>query len=297
MARKKYKITPQGYITIGAAVILLVALIILLSVTNCFGACSGKEGAVDLPSPTATATPTAEPASTPLPSSASGGLLPIITPNVSGAAGASPDASAGITGDVPASGTPGTGTATPASVTPSPSPTAEGLKEDPKALKKPTNAMVKEAGAGELSGNDVNLRQGPSTKTPIVIQNMKRGTELTLYTTDGDFYFVKVNSAKKYGYVAKKFVKVTKAIGAGDTKEDLSDQPEDTVLGTITASKLAIREKPSTDAKAIGEYYKDKKVYIYYKEGDFYYVKVAGTKTKGYMAAKFIKASGEVKSK
>lgn len=287
MARKKYKITPQGYITIGAAVILLIALIILLSVTNCFGACSGKEGAVDLPSPTATATPTAEPASTPLPSSTSGGLLPIITPNVNGAAGASPDVS----------GTLGTGTATPASVTPSPSPTAEGLKEDPKALKKPTNAMVKEAGAGELSGNDVNLRQGPSTKTPIVIQNMKRGTELTLYTTDGDFYFVKVNSAKKYGYVAKKFVKVTKAIGAGDTKEDLSDQPEDTVLGTITASKLAIREKPSTDAKAIGEYYKDKKVYIYYKEGDFYYVKVAGTKTKGYMAAKFIKASGEVKSK
>lgn len=287
MARKKYKITPQGYITIGAAVILLIALIILLSVTNCFDACSGKEGAVDLPSPTATATPTAEPASTPLPSSTSGGLLPIITPNVSGAAGASPDVS----------GTLGTGTATPASVTPSPSPTAEGLKEDPKALKKPTNAMVKEAGAGELSGNDVNLRQGPSTKTPIVIQNMKRGTELTLYTTDGDFYFVKVNSAKKYGYVAKKFVKVTKAIGAGDTKEDLSDQPEDTVLGTITASKLAIREKPSTDAKAIGEYYKDKKVYIYYKEGDFYYVKVAGTKTKGYMAAKFIKASGEVKSK
>ena len=287
MARKKYKITPQGYITIGAAVILLIALIILLSVTNCFGACSGKEGAVDLPSPTATATPTAEPASTPLPSSTSGGLLPIITPNVSGAAGASPDVS----------GTLGTGTATPASVTPSPSPTAEGLKEDPKALKKPTNAMVKEAGAGELSGNDVNLRQGPSTKTPIVIQNMKRGTELTLYTTDGDFYFVKVNSAKKYGYVAKKFVKVTKAIGTGDTKEDLSDQPEDTVLGTITASKLAIREKPSTDAKAIGEYYKDKKVYIYYKEGDFYYVKVAGTKTKGYMAAKFIKASGEVKSK
>lgn len=287
MARKKYKITPQGYITIGAAVILLIALIILLSVTNCFGACSGKEGAVDLPSPTATATPTAEPASTPLPSSTSGGLLPIITPNVSGAASASPDVS----------GTLGTGTATPASVTPSPSPTAEGLKEDPKALKKPTNAMVKEAGAGELSGNDVNLRQGPSTKTPIVIQNMKRGTELTLYTTDGDFYFVKVNSAKKYGYVAKKFVKVTKAIGAGDTKEDLSDQPENTVLGTITASKLAIREKPSTDAKAIGEYYKDKKVYIYYKEGDFYYVKVAGTKTKGYMAAKFIKASGEVKSK
>ena len=101
MARKKYKITPQGYITIGAAVILLIALIILLSVTNCFGACSGKEGAVDLPSPTATATPTAEPASTPLPSSSSGGLLPIITPNVSGAAGASPDVS----------GTLGTGTA------------------------------------------------------------------------------------------------------------------------------------------------------------------------------------------
>ena len=179
MARKKYKITPQGYITIGAAVILLIALIILLSVTNCFGACSGKEGAVDLPSPTATATPTAEPASTPLPSSTSGGLLPIITPNVSGAAGASPDVS----------GTLGTGTATPASVTPSPSPTAEGLKEDPKALKKPTNAMVKEAGAGELSGNVSKVAFMPPRRFPICILNKS----LYFTITSEAIYFVRDN--------------------------------------------------------------------------------------------------------
>lgn len=296
MSRKKYRITPQGYVTIGASVILLIAILILLAATNCFGACAGEEG-IDLPdqSPTATApTATETPAA---PTSTGGSVLPIITPSTtSGTEGISTPASSDA-------GTVATNSAAP-EVTNSPAPTntpvgTAELKKDPDALSKPTNSMVKNAASGKLSGKGVNLRQGPSTSTPIVIENMEKGTELTVYTSDGDFYFVKVNAAKKYGYVAKKFVKLTSDFGEADSenKEDLSDQPDDTVLGTITASKLAIREKASTDSKAIGEYTKGKKVYIYYKEGDFYYVKVAGTKTKGYMAAKYIKASGDVPKK
>lgn len=296
MSRKKYRITPQGYVTIGASVILLIAVIILLAATSCFGACAGEEG-IELPSGSPTAAVPAATDTPATPSSTGGSVLPVITPSTTSGTQGVTTPSASDVGTVP------TDSSAPA-VTNSPAPTntpvgTAELKKDPDALSKPTNSMVKNAASGVLSGKGVNLRQGPSTSTPIVIEEMEKGTELTVYTSDGDFYFVKVNSAKKYGYVAKKFVKLTSDFGEADSenKEDLSDQPDDTVLGTITASKLAIREKASTDSKAIGEYYKDKKVYIYYKEGDFYYVKVAGTKVKGYMAAKYIKASGDVPKK
>lgn len=297
MSRKKYRITPQGYVTIGATVILLIAIIILLAATSCFGACKGAEDSVDLPSQSPTPPAPSDTAHSDAPNSTGGNLLPVITPSVS-------DGTQPITTPAPSDGgnLPAGSPAPAATNSPAPTDAPAGtpeLKKDPDALSKPTNSMVKKAASAELSGNDVNLRQGPSTSTPIVIENMKRGTELTVYTTDGDFYFVKVNSAEKYGYVAKRFVKLTSDFGEADseTKEDLSDQPEDTVLGTITASKLAIRKGASTSSKAIGEYYEGKKVYIYYKEGDFYYVKVAGTKVTGYMAAQYIKASGEVKKK
>ena len=294
MSKKKYRITPQGYVTIGATVILLIAIIILLAATSCFGACKGEEESLELPSQSPTAPVSTDQPS--MPSSTGGSVLPVITPATGDAQPVETPASSNA-GALPAeSPTPGSTDA------PTPTNAPEGtpeLKKDPDALSKPTNSMVKNAASAELSGNDVNLRQGPSTSTPIVIEGMKRGTELTVYTTDGDFYFVKVNEAKKYGYVAKRFVKLTSDFGEADSenKEDLSDQPEGTVLGTITASKLALRKEASTSAKAIDEYYKDKKVYIYYQEGDFYYVKVAGTKNTGYMAAKYIKASGEVKKK
>lgn len=295
MSRKKYRITPQGYVTIGATFILLIAIIILLAATSCFGACSGEEDSVNLPSESPSPTVPAA-TGTATPTSTGGSVLPVITPSTtSGIQSASPAVS--DPGVLPTDSTAPESTNTPVP-TATPAGTPE-LKKDPDALSKPTNSMVKNAASGKLSGKGVNLRQGPSTNTPIVIEDMEKGTELTVYTADGDFYFVKVNSAKKYGYVAKKFVKLISDFGEADSenKEDLSDQPDDTVLGTVTASKLAIREKASTDSKALGEYTKGKKVYIYYKEGDFYYVKVAGTKIKGYMAAKYIKASGEVKSK
>ncbi len=297
MSRKKYRITPQGYVTIGATVILLIAIIILLAATSCFGACKGAEDSVDLPSQSPTAPAPSDAAHSDAPSSTGGSLLPVITPSIADGTQTITTPSPSDGGNLPAGSPESAATDSPAP-TDAPAGTPE-LKKDPDALSKPTNSMVKKAASAELSGNDVNLRQGPSTDTPIVIENMKRGTELTVYTTDGDFYFVKVNDAKKYGYVAKRFVKLTSDFGEAEseTKEDLSDQPEDTVLGTITASKLAIRKEASTGSKAIGEYYEGKKVYIYYKEGDFYYVKVAGTKVTGYMAAKYIKASGEVKKK
>ena len=76
-----------------------------------------------------------------------------------------------------------------------------------------------------------------------------------------------------------------------------SSDLEGTVRGTITSSNLALREGPGVTSKSLGQYYEGKLVYIYYQEGDYYYVLVAGTDVKGYMSAQFIKVDGEVSKK
>ena len=161
--------------------------------------------------------------------------------------------------ETPAPDTPDPGTAS------SPAPTVP-LSDDPNALTEPTAEMI--AGAAE----------GKLTKSA--------GTKLTVYAEDGEFYFLQVVETKKYGYIAKKFVKLLSALG--ETSNG-NDQPEGTVRGTITSSNLALREGPGVTNKSLGQYYEGKLAYIFHQEGDYYYVLVAGTDVKGYMSAQFIK--------
>ena len=256
--RKKLIITREGYLVLAAAGVLLLALIIVAFATKGFGACSGKKAAAASsspaaseyhPAPTATPKPTAEPT------------------------------------DVPVEETPEAVDTPDPSATDTPEPTVP-LSDDPNALLEPTAEMIAGAAEGKLTKSGVNMRQGPSTNTTIISTGLKSGTKLTVYAEDGDFYFVLVNETKKYGYIAKKFVKLLSALGETSTG---SDQPEGTVRGTISSSNLALREGPGVTNKSLGQYYEGKLVYIFYQEGDYYYVQVAGTDVKGYMSSQFIK--------
>lgn len=264
--RKKLIITREGYLFLAAVGVLLLALIIIAIATKGFGACSSDRAveATDLPSaseyhPAPTVAPTDTPEATEPPVEE--------TPEVE----ETPDPNA----------------------TDTPAPTAV-LEDDPEALLEPTAEMIAGAAEGKLIKSGVNMRQGPSTDTTLVSTGLKSGTKLTVYTEDGDFYFVLVNETKKYGYIAKKFVKLLTPLG--ETSNG-SDQPEGTVKGTITSSNLALREGPGVTNKSLGQYYEGKLVYIFYQEGDYYYVQVAGTDVKGYMSAQFIKADGEIPPK
>lgn len=256
--RKKLIITREGYLFLAAVGVLLLALIIVAIFTKGFGACSGNAGAeatgspapsVYNPAPTATPKPTPEDTEPPVEETPE----PVDTPDPS--------------------------------ATDTPAPT-EPLADDPNALLEPTAEMIAGAAEGKLTKSGVNMRQGPSTNTTIISTGLKSGTKLTVYTEDGDFYFVLVNETKKYGYIAKKFVKLLSTLGETSTG---SDQPEGTVRGTISSSNLALREGPGVTNKSLGQYYEGKLVYIFYQEGDYYYVLVAGTDVKGYMSAQFIK--------
>ena len=262
--RKKLIITREGYYVLAAIGVLLLALIIIAIATKGFGACSKKQEATSAtpeasayhPAPTATPRPTPEE----------------VKPT-----------------DVD---TPDPGTTDPdATNAPTPTPV---LENDPNALIEPTAEMIAGAAEGKLIKSGVNMRQGPSTLTPIVASNLRSGSKLTVYALDGDFYFLMVNEVQKYGYIKKDFVKLLSALGEVSTT---SDQPEGTIKGTITSVNLTLREGPGVTNKSLGQFYEGKLVYIYYQEGDYYYVMVAGTELKGYMSAQFIKAEGTVPPK
>ena len=254
--RKKLIITREGYIFLAAVGVLLLALIIVAVATKGFGACNKKAAAAPSASPAASEyhpAPTAAPTETP----------EVIEPTDTPEPEETPDPDA----------------------TEAPTPTPV-LETDPDALLEPTAEMIAGAAQGQLIKSGVNMRQGPSTNTPIIATGLRSGTKLTVYCEDGDFYFLLVNETKKYGYIAKKFVKLLSPLGEVSNG---SDQPEGTVRGTISSSNLAIREGPAVTNKSLGQYYEGKLVYIYYQEGDYYYVMVAGTDVKGYMSAQFIK--------
>lgn len=265
--RKKLVITREGYLVLAAVGILLLALIIIGIATKGFGACAkeeepatkGPEPSDYYPAPTATPKPTPE--ATPEPEEEEEETPTPETPD--------PNATA------------------------SPTPTAV-LVDDPEALTEPTAVMIAGAAEGKLIKSGVNMRQGPSTDTTLVSTGLKSGTKLTVYAEYGDFYFVLVNETGKYGYIAKRFVKLLSTLG--ETSNG-SDQPEGTVRGNITAPNLALREGPGVTNKSLGQFYEGKLVYIYYQEGDYYYVMVAGTDQQGYMSAQFIKAESEVPPK
>lgn len=269
MGKKKYKVSAPRFIAIIAGLIALIAIIIIVSVTK-----AGKPdpGAIVMPSeavgqitpgteatsvPSVSASPTIAPTASPtptLPPTPSPTIVPTFTP-------------------IP-------------TVSPTP-----GLKKDPNALTKPTKAMKKNAASGIVTGNNVNLRQGPSTTTPI-LATLKNKEAITVYTLSGNFYFVKINSTNKYGYISKQFVKLTSNFGESSTptpKVPSGTAPAGTSAGTITASKVALRSGPSKDSKCIAEYTHGTKVYVISKEKDFYYVQIAGTKKTGYIYASYIK--------
>ena len=94
------------------------------------------------------------------------------------------------------------------------------LTDDPNALTEPTAKMIAGAAEGKLIKSEVQMRQGPSTNTPIIAMGLKSGTKLTVYAVDGDYYFVQVNDTKQYGYISQKFVKLLSVLGETSTGND-----------------------------------------------------------------------------
>lgn len=262
--RYRLRLKPAGYAFFGG-VLLLVGLGLFFLVRAIAGG-GNRTAQQSLPSPSATIelttpspspTPTATPSATPEPGPVDE------TPNpVTAAATAK-------------------ATATPAKATSTPS----------SSIRKATSAEKKNAKAGYLTGDGVNLRVGPSTDY-MSLGKYSKNAVLDVYATDGSFYFVKMDKDGKVGFLSKSYVKI------GETSSPSSaapvDVPSDAIGGSVTASKVALRDAASKDGTAITELHAGDQVFVYYKTGDFYYLQAASSGRKGFAYASYISAAGTV---
>ncbi|MCL2695705.1 MAG: SH3 domain-containing protein [Clostridiales bacterium] len=266
MARQKLRITQQGYIVLAAILIFIIALAVILIVT-----CSpNRLGENEVADPTPSASPTADP------------YAPVVTPDLSTYAPAdeTPDPTPDPT-PIP--------TATPPA-TPSPDPTP-----DSSVMQTPSPEMVEKAVAGALVKGNVNMREGPGKNFKTIATGLKNGSKLTAFAKFDEWYFVKIND--KYGYILDEFIKLDKAL---DPEFIFVERPEGSIEGAVNASTVVLRSAPNKDDdnNKIRNYPNGTKVFIFYRENDFYYVLIAGSNNvRGYIWAEFVKANGVVPNK
>ena len=272
MARQRLRITRQGYIVLGAFIIIIIALAVIL-----FVSCGpGRTRDVVVP-PSPSPSPTADT-----------GVPP---PTVDMSTMAPPEDPPEETPEPEPDPTPDPGT-------PPPPPTAAAPTATPKssAMQTPSAEMVEKAVTGKVQKYNVNMRSGPGTSFGVSASGLRDGQKLTVYAMYEEWYFVKVDSLDKYGYITSKFVKLDNAV---DGSFVFTEKPEGMIEGRVNAQVIVLRSTASKedDSNKLGNYDLGTKVFISYKEGDFYYVQIAGTNTKGYLWAQFVTPNGVVPAK
>jgi uncharacterized protein YraI/nitrogen fixation-related uncharacterized protein len=150
-------------------------------------------------------------------------------------------------------------------------------------VRTPSPSEVNGAQDATLSASGVRMRAGPSLSHAI-LGTYSSGTRLKVYGKSGDFYYIQIVKEGVYGYISAQFVSL-----GGTPSPNL---PSDAIVGTVTASAVALRDKPSLDSNKLGQIAKGDQVVILFKTGEFYYIEVGG---KNYYAfAEYIQASTAV---
>lgn len=86
------------------------------------------------------------------------------------------------------------------------------------------NKSVFASESGTVTADNVNFRQKASSSAEI-IQSLKKGANLTVEGTEGDFYKVRYNSI--VGYVSKQFVKVNTSASSNDDSKNSNNTNND----------------------------------------------------------------------
>lgn len=155
----------------------------------------------------------------------------------------------------------------------------------------PSDEQVRNAVDGKLSASGVAFRSAPSTSGKM-LGKYTSGTVLKIYAQEGDYYFCQIVKEQKYGYFATKFV--TKfGLLPGESATPTPELEAGTYAAKVKASKVALRSVPSTENNTpVGECVENEGLLVYFKTGDFYYVKVTTTGQKGYVFAQYVTVDG-----
>ena len=162
---------------------------------------------------------------------------------------------------------------------------------------RPTEEMIQNALSGVVSTDDANVRKEPDPKSSPVARGLGVGTQLTVYAEEGDFYFVRVDSKDKYGYIAKEDAVIVGRVvdtPAGPVIEPTEEMTETLLYGTLNKNKVILRKGPKSSADSVaGNLKQGTAVTIYKETKDFYFVRVDELMAYGYINKKYINLVGE----
>lgn len=131
-------------------------------------------------------------------------------------------------------------------------------------------ALAESAKTGVVTGDTVNFRSSPNTSARILDQ-LERGTKVTILGSEGDWYKVSYNDAS--GWINEEYVTVR--------DEKIAD-------GVVSENNVNVRSKPDTSSEILTKLDKGAKVNIYEHSGGWYRISI-GEDRFGWMNGDFIK--------
>lgn len=158
----------------------------------------------------------------------------------------------------------------------------EYLNIIPKEKPKPANTGDTIVQLYKVTASRLNVREKPNTNAPIIAEFIK---DDIVYEFGQENGWVKIKTEDgRWGWVSKTYLIVYQE---NPKKEEPKQEPKeppktevktDTITGIykVTASKLNVRERPTTDSKIIGEFVKDDLVYEFEKTNGWVRIKTAG---------------------
>lgn len=139
-------------------------------------------------------------------------------------------------------------------------------------------------GSGTITASRLNVRASASTGSRI-IASLNQGTKVDLYERSGQWHKVRVNN--QWGYIHSDYVRVSQT--SGGSSSGASEQV--TGSGTVTASRLNVRESASTSSRIVSFLSSGARVDLYGSSGDWYKIK-AGNGW-GYVHSSYINTSSQ----
>lgn len=152
-----------------------------------------------------------------------------------------------------------------------------------------TNPVVKDAAgkSGVVTATSLNIRSGARVDRDIITK-VALGTKLTIRSVLNDWYKVQLEDGT-IGWASATYVKVEEKSGSASNNNTETNASSSTTMkqGTVTATTLNVRKSNDVTSTIVGILKQGESVSIYFKQGNWYKVKLANG-TVGWVSATYI---------
>ncbi|MDP7981506.1 SH3 domain-containing protein, partial [Bacillus sp. WLY-B-L8] len=147
-----------------------------------------------------------------------------------------------------------------------------------------TNAFAQEESTATVNATNLNIRQQPTTQSPIVGQ-VKQGATVKVLEVQKDWAKISYNG--KEGYVSLQFLKIAGTKPVTESKQQLSINNGQRETGVVTATRLNVRNSPGVGSTLLGSVQKGETVTVIGKANGWAKIEYKGKE--GYVSLEFIK--------